>query len=130
MFASKRRPLGVVETQQLQWLQRVHTPQAETTGRRHEDGKKPTGRPKEGRKGSVGEAAEGRAEGALKGRMMLLRLDLCVCHTLYLRVFLGLFQQGGREDLQGSAQRSSLQDPRKRKLITSMHLQPERLTKL
>ena len=33
-----------------------------------------------------------------------------------------LFTQGGREDLQGSAQRSSLQDPRKRKLITSVHL--------
>ena len=30
--------------------------------------------------------------------------------------------QGGREDLQGSAQRSSLQDPRKRKLITSVYL--------
>ena len=31
-------------------------------------------------------------------------------------------RQGGREDLQGSAQRSSLQDPRKRKLITSVYL--------
>ena len=31
-------------------------------------------------------------------------------------------QAGGREDLQSSAQRSSLQDPRKRKLITSVYL--------
>ena len=39
-------------------------------------------------------------------------------------------RQGGREDLQSSAQRSSLQDPRKRKLITSVYLLPELLTTL
>ena len=40
------------------------------------------------------------------------------------------YRQGGREDLQSSAQRSSLQDPRKRKLITSVYLLPELLTTL
>ena len=40
------------------------------------------------------------------------------------------YRQGGREDLQSSAQRRSLQDPRKRKLITSVYLLPELLTTL
>ena len=49
---------------------------------------------------------------------------VCVFHTLFLRVLLVTHElQGGREDLQGSAHRSSLQDPRKRKLMTSVYLQ-------
>ena len=58
---------------------------------------------------------------------------MCVCvshpgskgfHLFYLSTTTETFhqRQGGREDLQGSAQRSSLQDPRKRKLITSVYL--------
>ena len=48
------------------------------------------------------------------------RVVVCVCvsHSVSKR----FYTQGGREDLQGSAQRSSLQDPRKRKLITSVYL--------
>ena len=58
---------------------------------------------------------------------------LCVCQPLFQRVLPVISQldhQGGREDLQSSAQRSSLQDPRKRKLITSVYLLPELLTTL
>ena len=57
------------------------------------------------------------------------RSCVCVCHPLCQRVHCHRYRhhhfpkQGGREDLQGSAQRSSLQDPsRKRKLITSVYL--------
>ena len=50
----------------------------------------------------------------------------CVCQTLdkgfSTTTLSTLHEQGGREDLQGSAQRSSLQDPRMRKLITSVYL--------
>ena len=46
---------------------------------------------------------------------------VCVCASHSVSRSLVLMQ-GGREDLQGSAQRSSLQDPRKRKLITSVYL--------
>ena len=51
---------------------------------------------------------------------------VCVCPTLdkgfSTTTLSTLHEQGGREDLQGSAQRSSLQDPRMRKLITSVYL--------
>ena len=47
---------------------------------------------------------------------------MCVSHSVSKGFPFKCFQQGGREDLQGSAQRSSLQDPRKRKLITSVYL--------
>ena len=51
---------------------------------------------------------------------------MCVCPTLdkgfSTTTLSTLHEQGGREDLQGSAQRSSLQDPRMRKLITSVYL--------
>ena len=50
--------------------------------------------------------------------------------TVFQPPFSTFYRQGGREDLQGSAQRSSLQDPRKRKLITSVYLQPKLLTTL
>ena len=43
-------------------------------------------------------------------------------HAFQLPFSTTFYKQGGREDLQGSAQRSSLQDPRKRKLITSVYL--------
>ena len=42
--------------------------------------------------------------------------------TVFQPPFSTFYRQGGREDLQGSAQRSSLQDPRMRKLITSVYL--------
>ena len=51
---------------------------------------------------------------------------VCVCVTLrsqeVSRPNYSPTELGGREDLQGSAQRSSLQDPRKRKLVTSVYL--------
>ena len=48
--------------------------------------------------------------------------DLCVSTPGKRAPFTFSVKQGGREDLQGSAQRSSLQDPRMRKLITSVYL--------
>ena len=67
--------------------------------------------------------------------MLLVCVCVCVCppldkgfstatpSTVFQPPFSNTFyRQGGREDLQGSAQRSSLQDPRKRKLITSVYL--------
>ena len=47
---------------------------------------------------------------------------VCVCVSTPVPKGSNVSKQGGREDLQGSAQRSSLQDPRKRKLITSVYL--------
>ena len=55
---------------------------------------------------------------------------VCVCVSTPVPKGSNVSKQGGREDLQSSAQRSSLQDPRKRKLITSVYLLPKRLLKL
>ena len=58
--------------------------------------------------------------------MIKKNAEVCVCVSTSVTksfCFFSTFKsQGGREDLQGSAQRSSLQDPRKRKLITSVYL--------
>ena len=45
----------------------------------------------------------------------------CVCHTLYLRVFLVLFQQGATGSLHSCRQRSSMQMTRTQGLIIPMN---------